>query len=465
MELKTRDEVRHAIAAVVSNNGEALDRLVWTGVFGASEDLRSAARAAVLDQARASGLYPASIHGLYMARGRGDAPGGFTVPAINIRGLAYDTARALFRARKKLDAGAVICEIARSEISYTDQRPAEYTFVVVAAALREGWKGPLFVQGDHFQVNSKKYATDPHGEVDAVRALIAEAIQAGFLNIDVDTSTLVDLSKEGLEAQQALNGEVCADLAAFIRGREPKGVTISVGGEIGEVGGKNSTPEEFVAFMKVFGSALERLAPGAPGISKISIQTGTSHGGVPLPDGSIAQVQVDFDAIERISKLAREGHHLGGAVQHGASTLPPELFDRFPKLGAIEIHLATEFQSMIFDHPAFSAELKREIYEKLRTLAADERKASDTDEQFFYKTRKKALGPFKREMWSLPTGAREAIGSALESKFAFLLERLGTAGTRALAEKYAPFVPGSFPALATAGAAARGPEDVTGLSD
>src|SRR5262245_8609654 len=151
MELRNREEIRHAAAALASGSGEALDRLTWTGVFGAAE-ARDAARAAVLEQARSSGLYPASIHGLYIARGRGEAPTTFTVPAINIRGMAYDTARALFRARKKLDAGAVICEIARSEISYTGQRPAEYTFVVLAAALREGWKGPVFLQGDRKRV-------------------------------------------------------------------------------------------------------------------------------------------------------------------------------------------------------------------------------------------------------------------------------------------------------------------------
>jgi fructose-bisphosphate aldolase class II len=166
MDLKSPQEITHAIAALASGNVEALDRLVWTGVFGPSE-LRDAARAGVMDQARSRGIYPASIHGLYVARGDGEAPTNFTVPAINIRGVAYDTARALFRARRKLDAGAVICEIARSEISYTDQRPAEYTFVVIAAALREGWKGPVFIQGDHFQVNAKKYAADPAAEKQA----------------------------------------------------------------------------------------------------------------------------------------------------------------------------------------------------------------------------------------------------------------------------------------------------------
>jgi fructose/tagatose bisphosphate aldolase len=464
MELKNLDEVRHAAAALASGSAEAIDRLTWTGVFGAPVP-RVAARAAVLEQARSSGVYPASIHGLYVARGRGEAPAGFTVPAINIRGLAYDTARALFRARRTLEAGAVICEIARSEISYTDQRPAEYTFVVLAAALREGWRGPVFLQGDHFQINAKKYASDPEGEVRAVRELTGEAIQAGFYNIDVDTSTLVDLAKSGHEAQQAANGARCAELTAFIREREPQGVTVSVGGEIGEVGGKNSTPEELSAFMKVYLDALARRAPGAAGISKISIQTGTSHGGVPMPDGSIAQVQIDFDALEKCSVLARETFGMAGAVQHGASTLPPALFDRFPKLGACEIHLATEFQNMLFDHPSFPAPLKREIYDRLRSVAADERKPSDTDEQFFYKTRKKALGLYKRELWGMPAGTRVAIGAALEEKFRFLLEKLAVGGTRALAARHAPFVAGSFPASGSAVAAAKGHEDVSGLSD
>src|SRR6185369_16357035 len=170
MELKTSDEIRLAAAALATGNGEALDRLVWTGVFAASP-LKDQARQAVFEQARSSGVYPASIHGLYTARGRGEAPANFTVPAINIRGMAYDTARALFRARRALDAGAVICEIARSEITYTDQRPSEYTFVVLAAALREKWRGPVFLQGDHFQINAKKYGSDPQGELQAVRDL------------------------------------------------------------------------------------------------------------------------------------------------------------------------------------------------------------------------------------------------------------------------------------------------------
>jgi hypothetical protein len=156
---------------------------------------------------------------------------------------------------------------------------------------------------------------------------------------------------------------------------------------------------------------------------------------------------------------------LAGAVQHGASTLPAELFDRFPKLGACEMHLATEFQNMLLDHPAFPADLKQEIYGKLRTVAADERKPTDTDEQFLYKTRKKALGLYKRELWGLPPGVREAIGQSLEDKFTFLLEQLAVGGTRTMAEQYAPQVAGAFPELGTGMPTVHMAEDVSGLSD
>jgi len=186
---------------------------------------------------------------------------------------------------------------------------------------------------------------------------------------------------------------------------------------------------------------------------------------VPLPDGSIAQVKIDFDALEKCSALARGTYGMAGAVQHGASTLPAELFDRFPGLGTCEIHLATEFQNMIYDHPRFPADLKRAIYEKLRTAAADERKSSDTDEQFFYKTRKKALGMYKRELWGLAPEIREAIGRSLEEKFTFLLTKLAVGGTQTMVRELVPFVPGSFPLADAMAHGDREHEDVSGLAD
>ena len=189
------------------------------------------------------GIMPASIQSLYEAMGRKEVSG-FTVPAINIRALTYHTAQAVFRAAIKGKVGPVIFEIARSEIDYTRQRPREYTCAVMAAAVKAGYRGPLFLQGDHFQINAKKFAADPEKEIQAVKDLIWEAIEAGFYNIDIDTSTLVDLSKPTVKEQQRINYTLAAELTTMIRDLEPAGITISVGGEIGEVGGKNSTVEE-----------------------------------------------------------------------------------------------------------------------------------------------------------------------------------------------------------------------------
>jgi fructose/tagatose bisphosphate aldolase len=412
--------------------GPYMDQTVWNAVFG-NETERTQARWMIWELGQIAGVRPASIHDLYIARGAGKC-GGFTVPAINVRGMSYDTARAIFRTAKALDAGAFILEIARSEIAYTEQRPAEYVTVMIAAALREGFRGPLFIQGDHFQVNHKKYAVDPVTEVNAVKAIVQEAVAAGFYNIDVDTSTLVDLSKPTLAEQQRLNYEVCVDITKAVRAEEPAGVTISIGGEIGEVGTENSTPAELEAFMDGFNATLAREAPGVAGLSKISVQSGTSHGGVVLADGSIADVKLDLDTLATLSKMAREQYGMAGAVQHGASTLPDTAFHHFPRTETAEIHLATNFQNMMYDH--LPASLREEIYAWLDVNAKDERKATDSNEQFYYKTRKKAIGSFKKQLWSLPADLRAKLGDAYDEKFGFLFRQLGIAGTRETVARY-----------------------------
>jgi fructose-bisphosphate aldolase, class II len=406
----------------------ATDRLAREAVFG-SPEARDYARWLIWEIGQLVGVYPSSINDLYLARGRGETRG-FTVPAINVRAMTYDTARAIFRTAIRLDAGAFIFEIARSEIGYTDQRPAEYVAVILAAALREGFRGPVFIQGDHFQVNAKKFAVDPVTEVGAVKQLALEAITAGFYNIDVDTSTLVDLSKPNLDEQQRTNYETCADITRYLRQLEPRGVTISVGGEIGEVGTENSTVHELRAFMDGYKRS---LGAGLAGLSKISVQSGTTHGGVVLADGTIADVKLDFKTLAELSEVARKEYGLGGAVQHGASTLPDGAFDNFPKTETAEIHLATNFQNMLYDH--LPTGLRDEIYAWLKENAKDERKASDSDEQFFYKTRKKAIGPFKRAVWDLPSDVKAQLAAAYDAKFEFLFNCLGVAGTAGVVKR------------------------------
>lgn len=407
-----------------------MDDLVYTAVFG-SGLIRETARWLVWQIAQAVGVFPASIHEVYMAVGHGHLPANFTVPAINVRAANYYTSRAVFRAANSLDVGAFIFEIARSEMGYTDQRPTEYVTCVLAAAVREGFRGPVFIQGDHFQISAKNFAADRVKEVQAVKDLMQEAVSAGFYNIDIDTSTLVDLGPETLDEQQRLNYEVCAELTTYARALQPDGVTISLGGEIGEVGGHNSTPAELRAFMDGY---LRELPADMAGISKISVQTGTSHGGVVLPDGSLADVKVDFDTLRELSRLARTEYGTGGAVQHGASTLPAEAFTKFPQIGTLEIHLATNFQNMFFDlAPQHFVDT---AYNYVLSNLKNEWKSGQTEEQFLYSARKKAIGPLKQMMWDLDAAELVRIGQALEEQFAFLFRQLGVYNTRTAAQHW-----------------------------
>lgn len=413
---------------------EGIDDLAYNAVFAATPEVRGTCRWLIRRCAQALSCGPASIQGLYTAMGRGEVPP-MTVPAINIRGLPYDTARAVARAAGKLDAGAFIFEIAKSEIGYTFQRPAEYTAVMLAACIREGHRGPVFIQGDHFQVNATKYAQEPEAAVEEVRALVREAVPAGFYNIDIDTSTLVDLSRPTVMEQQRSNFERAAELTALVRGLEPAGVTVSVGGEIGEVGEKNSTVEEFEAFMEGY---LAALPAGVAGISKISVQTGTSHGGVPLADGSVAEVALDFGVLKDISAVARGRYGLSGTVQHGASTLPDEAFHRFVESDASEVHLATGFQNMLYESPHLPADLKADVYAWLKEHCAAERKEGQTEAQFLYKTRKKGFGPFRERFWTLPEPVRAGIGQELEAKLTYLFEQLSVGGSLGIVNKHVP---------------------------
>lgn len=417
-----------------------IDRLVATAVFSEGAE-REAARWVIRAAAPELGAWPASIHELYLAAGQGEYANR-TAPAINVRGLTYDTMRAIYRAARANECKIVVFELARSEMSYTQQRPGEYASNALAAAIKEGHQGPVFIQGDHYQISAKNYAADPEKELNALRELMREAIAAGYFNIDVDASTIVDVSLPTLAEQQALNARLTAMFTALIRELEPEGVTVSVGGEIGEVGQRNSTVEELHAFMTAYERELAEQAAGGElaGISKISVQTGTSHGGVVLPDGSIADVAVDFATLKALSDAARRDYGLGGAVQHGASTLPAVAFGRFAEANAIEVHLATAFQNQIFEHAAFPGDLKDEIYAYLAENHADERKAGQTDAQFFYGARKRAFGPFKRQLWELPAETRDRIADDLEATFSLLMQRLGVTGSAEIVDRFVPRV-------------------------
>jgi fructose/tagatose bisphosphate aldolase len=407
-------------------SAQKIESLVREMVFGPNP---AASQAQIRKIGEENGLFFASIHDLYGEIGKKYR--GFTVPAMNLRGITYDSAKAVFRAALKNQVGAFVFEIARSEMEYTLQSPAEFAAAVMAAGVAEGYRGALFIQADHTQIRRKFYRETRDQELNSIRSLIKDAIEAGFYNIDIDASTLVDIEKSDLLDQQEANGMVTAELTRYIRSIQPPGVMISIGGEIGEIGHSNSTVDDLRAFMTRYRSL---LPADLPGISKISVQTGTTHGGVVLPDGSIAKVQLDFDTLETLSRLAREEYGMGGAVQHGASTLPDEMFHIFPQKGTLEVHLATGFQNIIFDSPNFPPDLLKRAQADMDVKYASDKKPGDTAAQFYYRNRKRTFGDLKKDLWQMPAANLAAIMQELEDRFAFTFSKLNVVGTKALVD-------------------------------
>ncbi len=372
-----------------------------------------------------------SIYPLYMAIARGEVEG-FTVPAINIRTLTYDFARIIFRIMNEKEIGAVVFEISPTEMEYTDQSPKQYADSVLSAAEDEGYDGPVFLQGDHFQASKNKFSENRENEIERIKKLIDEALEAGFLNIDIDASTLIDLSEQDANIAQKDNFETTAILVNYIRSLNSPEV-ISIGGEIGHIGDRNSTQQDLDAFMTGLNPRLKGI-----GLSKISVATGTTHGGIPLPTGKLEEAKVNFGVLENLGKITREKYGLGGVVQHGASTLPNDLFHKFVKAKTLELHLSTRFQNIVFEN--LNEALKQEVYNWLKKNLKDEWEKDWNEEQFIYKTRKKALGPFKDKLSNLSSDEKRPILDALEKEIRFIFEALGIFNTLQNVSQYFDFL-------------------------
>lgn len=255
----------------------------------------------------------ASIYNLY---------DGNIIPAFNLRVLTYDTARALFRVAKKVGRPLFIIELAQSEMAYTKQSPKSFAKDISRAAQAERYTEPIYLQGDHYK---------SMGRAGELEKLVKKAIKAGFYNIDIDCSAL-PLQENIAKTNYYID---------FIKKRQPKGIIMNIGGEVGDIGRENTKTDE-----------LEEFLQKVKGISKVAVQTGTAHskGG-----------QIDWQLLQALSQIAKS-YGLSGVVQHGASSLSESDLRKLSEYGVCEVHLATEIMNVILEHPDFPCKIqKKEI--------------------------------------------------------------------------------------------------------
>jgi len=441
LDITSREEFRSCLPTLVANVADFGDR-------SAPEPVRAMSAWLINQGAQQLGVKLNSPDSFYRAMALGKFDRQLAVPAINIRGNSLDTARAVFSAANELGVGAFISEIARSEIGYTNQQGREYAAVNQAAAMLEGWTGPLFLQGDHIQLSAEKVGkggADEEKEQAAHSALIRSLLTYGFGSIDLDMSPFEKRNNAELsfDEQQRVNYDLTARKIWEIRDLERElelPYTVMLGGETGEVGKMNTRREDIEAYANGLVRALDEIRNETgltlESIRKIAVQTGTSHGGITLPDGSKAEVKIDFGVLA-MAREASKRFGWAGPVQHGASTLPDAAFSNFVTSGAAEVHLATGFQDIIFDTGIVKVPGLQSMIEKfLVSKLIGEWKDGQTFAQFAKGSRKKANGPFKFEMWTMPEEVRQLVSNVLRAKFAFLFGALCVTDTRDLVSQH-----------------------------
>ena len=523
---------------------KGVDILADAAAHSINPDVKVAAKRILLEVAPFFGLKLASDHEFYMAK-QEDKWSNITVPAVNGRASVYLSLKPLYRVAKQKKVGVLKTEVARSEQRYSAQDSAEITAISIAAAIKEGYTGLLFVQQDHNQFDRKKFFksdAERQKEIEARNALFHEGLLAGQYCIDLDPSTLADLEalaeiikieselveqylqkhpelltdeikndKEGMAAlrhrlvdeiemgdnedkdflaQDDIADKVTRlreelypqmhktsievslnDIRTIRRMEKEVGLTksVAIGIEERHIDDKQLTqfPSTVLGSITISQAILkackqEGLVPHC----KISLQSGAMHG-----LGGV----VDFGIYER-HKRHRKEIGVSVFVQHGASTLPKNDFNQMRDGDVGEVHLATEYQKIVF---AIVAQELPELAEKMakwleEKMAAEKKSggklgnfqelwnqamvqegknrqqiiaeilgdSSNQSKKFkgnFKDLVKELSAPFKYELGHLPPDVAQKIDKALFDEYSLILGKLGVEDTQELIERFIPY--------------------------
>jgi fructose/tagatose bisphosphate aldolase len=412
----------------ISDAARLQNEIIYTLQFNASvsenQKVKQAAMQWIQQVANAMHITSGSNHDFYKEKASGKYQF-FTVPAINARMVTFHKVRAALRVAKKMHLPHIIFELALSEAGYTGQQKDEYAALVKAAYISLGMtKSVVYLQADHYQLDPKKYEADTEAEMQRIKDAIVKAIENGVYNIDIDTSKFetADADKTDRE-NQGKNAYLTAELLHFIRQYEAEHDlphTLSIGGEVGEVGGENTKYPQVNVYLEMLAEHLQSLGSSSvAGLDKVSINVGSAHGGVLGPDGQpLDSVPIDFTAHHDLYMLGQDSLHAGHVlpVQHGASTLPKKYFSLFPAMHVAEVHLATGYQNIVWEV------LEKEdtaLYKKMKDLTFEKFNEKidkhKTEAIGFMKERKRVTEFVKRDL--LLSDALDKIEEALEQEF------------------------------------------------
>ncbi len=417
---------------------QLIDALIYNGIFNKDVNIREFIFWLIWEAAGVLNIQLASIQELYEARkeearNKNEYPH-MIIPSIQIPGFSYYTARSVIRAAQQKNVGAFIFELTKADFDHTLQRPKEYTMNCLAAAIKEGYEGILFIQGDQFQINDRNFKQNRVAEVSLTRSLIDEAIDAGFYNIGIDTSTLIDNTIPNVNEQQFLNFALSATLTRFIREKQPEGITVSLGINIARLKEIETLLNDFRAFMNGYNETIKKVELGitVKKMNTIVIQAPLSI----EANKTQAEINMDLDILEKLANLAQNDFDLAGIALNCPADVSDQLLSSLLEKDLAELKFNNIIQDIIYNHTQLPDDLKERFDEYLISTFIHEKEENETMSQFLYKVRKKGFRDFKQEFYDLEDNIKTNISKEIEDKISDLFQKLNLVDSKPLIEKW-----------------------------
>lgn len=328
------------------------------------------------------------------------------VMAANVR--IQHCFRGIIEAAKEMDA-AIIFEIAKSEVGYTDQAPEEYISVVKSLAKEIDFNTPYCIHGDHITISENT--------PDAIRSaedLIKKEVEAGFTSFAIDASHNFNIEAETTREQLADNIEITTRIAKLIKRlmvekgktREDYGLEVEVG-EIGKIDPETgeqelTTVDEAVTFIKALNE--NGVYPDL-----IAINNGTVHGNVYDAEGNIVPL-LGIDGL-RTREVANAIASIGVQIaQHGITGTPLELMRKLIDAGIVKGNVGTNWQNIALDNMPSDLVKKMEDW-TMENYAVKVRakKPSISDKEIIGQNIKYGIRVFKKEIANIDDEYKQKI--------------------------------------------------------
>lgn len=395
--------------------GTLTDRLVYNSVFHPDTQIKATSRWLIKAMARASQIFPASISGIFEFSKHQGARN-LTLPVFQITAFSYTMARSIFRAARENNACAFIFEIDSNQIFHGNQTSGEFSTIVSAAAIREKYKGPIFIQGDYISFHGEDYQQNPTQEKSRLKNLINEAIKSGLYNLWMDSSEDIPPRGVGGEKNQNSKAPLFAELTDSVRILEPKGIDISLGCQINPFQESGFKKKDIREFMEQYQAKLQSLNPGAKGISKLGFSPERNSLATQPIGAPYEPEPLDPNTLIGLSKFANEEYGLMGRINLKPSDSSQNNLKRFSKIGNAEIHVPLEYHTLMINHHDFPSEFKDELNFNFPNPLEEEKTQSPLSH--------KPFRVFKEKLWTLPEPLQQDISKDLETQVSSLLKAL-----------------------------------------